>query len=85
MTMDARLYVQLGTGDHPIRGELLYSGPVDLYWDSESSLSKNKGIIPGEKLKLDRKSSETYAVLDVVLHTPWGDLDNTVANVELRG
>ncbi|UCD79142.1 MAG: carboxypeptidase regulatory-like domain-containing protein, partial [Desulfobacterales bacterium] len=41
LTMEARLYGQLGTKENYRRGRLIYSGPVKLFWDSEASLGKN--------------------------------------------
>ncbi|MBW2057225.1 MAG: carboxypeptidase regulatory-like domain-containing protein [Deltaproteobacteria bacterium] len=84
VTMDARLCVRLGDERSYARGRLIYSGPVDLYWDQKAVLARNRGIIPKEKLNLDPAVEGTYGVLDVVLHTPQGDFRDTRADVLLE-
>lgn len=84
MTMDARLYARLGTGEEYSRGRLIYSGPAELYWDPEASLGKNKGIIYKDRLAVDPGTDGRYGVLDVVLHTPQGDYRDTRADVLLE-
>jgi len=84
LTMGAKLYEQHGTKENPRRGRLIYSGPVELYWDPESYLGKNKGILPTEKFGSDSKIEGRYGILDVVLRTSQGDFENTVSNVLLQ-
>jgi len=84
MTMDARLYARLGTHEKYIRGRLIYSGPVELYWDAKASLGKNKGIIYRERLTVAPGTEGRYGVLDVVLHTPQGDYRDTRVDVLLE-
>jgi hypothetical protein len=84
LAMGAKLYEQYGTKGNPYRGRLIYSGPVELFWDRESYLGKNKGILPKEKLGLDSKIDGRYGILDVVLRTTQGDFENTVSNVLLE-
>ena len=84
MTMDAKLYSRIGTEEKYTRGRLIYSGSVDLYWDSKAYLGKNKGIIPKEKLKVDPKTDGKYGVLDMVLHCPQGDFNASQADILLE-
>ena len=84
MSMDARLSARLGTQKNYTRGRLLYSGPVDLYWDAEASVAKNRGIISREKLTVDPRTDGRYGVLDVVLRTLQGDYRDTRADVLLE-
>lgn len=84
MTMDARLHARLGTQKNYTRGRLIYSGPVDLYWDPEASLARNRGIISREKLTVDPRTDGRHGVLDVILHTPQGDYRDTRADVLLE-
>jgi hypothetical protein len=84
MTMDAKLYSQIGTEEKYTRGRLIYSGSVDLYWDSKAYLGKNKGVIPKEKLKVDPKTDGKYGVLDMVLHSPQGDFKASRADILLE-
>ena len=82
--MDAKLYEQHGTKENPLQGKLIYSGPVELYWDHKSFLGKNKGILPKEKLGLDSKTGGRYGILNVVLHASQGDFENSVSDVLLE-
>ena len=84
MTMDAKLYSRIGTEEKYTRGRLIYSGSVDLYWDSKAYLGKNKGIIPKEKLKVDPKTDGKYGVLDMVLRCPQGDFKASQADILLE-
>jgi hypothetical protein len=84
LSMGAKLYEQHGTKENPRRGRLIYSGPVELYWDPESYLGKNRGILPAEKFGSDSKLEGRYGILDVVLRTAQGDFENTVSNVLLE-
>lgn len=84
MTMDAKLYSRIGTEEKYRRGRLIYSGSVDLYWDSKAYLGKNKGIIPKEKLKVDPKTDGRYGVLDMVLRCPQGDFKASQADILLK-
>lgn len=84
MSMDARLSARLGNQKNYTRGRLIYSGPVDLYWDAEASLAKNRGIISRQKLTVDPRTDGRYGVLDVVLRTPQGDYRDTRADVLLE-
>ena len=83
-TMDAKLYEQYGAKEDPLQGKLIYSGPVELYWDHESFLGKNKGILPKEKLGSDSKTGGRYGILNVVLHASQGDFENSVSDVLLE-
>ena len=84
LSMGAKLYEQHGTKENPRRGRLIYSGPVELYWDPESYLGKNRGILPTEKFGSDSKLEGGYGILDVVLRITQGDFENTVSNVLLE-
>jgi hypothetical protein len=84
VTMDAKLYARLGTSEDYTRGRLIYTGSVELYWDDDASLGKNKGVIPREKLMVDPRTDGRYGVLDVILHLPQGDYTDTRADVLLE-
>lgn len=83
LTMEARLYEQLGTKENFRRGRLIYSGPVQLFWDSEASLGKNKGMIAQDKLKVTPEIDGNFGILDTVLHTSQGDFEDTAAGILL--
>jgi hypothetical protein len=84
LTMDAKLSVRLGTKENPQRGRLIYSGPVELFWDSGASLGKNKGIIAKNKFQVNPETDGNFGILDVVLHTGQGDFEDTIADILLR-
>jgi hypothetical protein len=84
MRMDATLYARRGTQKDYTRGRVIYSGPVDLYWDAEASLGKNKGIIARGRLTALPEIDGRYGVLDVILHIPQGDYSDTRTDVLLE-
>jgi hypothetical protein len=81
--MEARLYEQLGTKENYRRGRLIYSGPVQLFWDSAASLGKNKGMIAQDKLQVTTEMGGKFGILDTVLHTSQGDFEDTTAGILL--
>jgi hypothetical protein len=82
LNLEGKLYVRLGNEEGYTRGKELFSGPIELFWDSRAFLAKNKGIIPWEKIG-EHLEIEKEGVLDVVLHTPQGDFKDTVDDVKL--
>ena len=84
ITMDAKFSVRLGNKEKHQRGRLIYSGPVELFWDSGASLGKNKGIIAKNKLQVNPETDGNFGILDVVLHTGQGDFEDTIADILLR-
>lgn len=83
LTMEARLYEQLGSTEKYERGKLIYSGPVKLFWDSKASLGKNKGMIAKEKLQVNRRTEGMLGIIDAILHTGQGDFKDTIAGIPL--
>ena len=83
MSMDAELFVRLGTKDNYRRGRLVYAGPVDLFWDPKASFGKNKGIIPKDRLKVGPELKGMFGILDLVLHMEQGDFKETIRDILL--
>jgi len=84
MTIEAKLNIRLGTREKYTKGRLIYSGPVELAWDSEAILGKNKGLIPKSKLHLNSKTDGRYGVLEVILHMNQRDFKDTISEVLLE-
>ncbi|MFQ6067224.1 MAG: carboxypeptidase regulatory-like domain-containing protein [bacterium] len=82
LSLEGKLYVRLGSEEDYTRGKELFSGPIELFWDSQAFLAKNKGIIPWEKVG-EHLEIEKYGVLDVILHMDQGDFKDTVDDVKL--
>lgn len=82
LKLEGKLYLRLGSEENYTRGKVLFSGPIELFWDSKAFLAKNKGIIPWENIG-KHLEVEKYGILDVVLHTPQGDFKDTVDDVKL--
>lgn len=82
LNLEGKLYLRLGSEEDYTRGKELFSGSIELFWDSQAFLAKNKGIIPWEKIG-EHLEIEKYGILDVVLHTPQGDFEDTVDDVKL--
>ena len=83
MSMDAELFVRLGTKDNHSRGRPVYAGPVDLFWDPKASFGKNKGIIPKDRLKVGPELKGMFGILDLVLHMEKGDFKETIRDILL--
>ena len=82
MSLNVRLYTRRETDGSYSRGKLIYSGPVNLYYDSEAPLGKIKGMIPKEQIS--RGTSERYGILDAILNTPQGNFKYTRTDVLLE-
>ncbi len=82
LNLEGKLYLRLGDEENYTRGKELFSGPIELFWDSQAFLAKNKGIVPWEKIG-EHLEIEKYGILDLVLHTPQGDFEDTVDDVKL--
>jgi len=82
LTLEGKLFERIGTEKKYIKGKKIFEGPIELFWDSKAYLAKNKGIIPWEKINIDKKS-EKYGILEVILRTPQGDFEDTSDDVKL--
>jgi len=80
--LEVKLYVREGDEDNYSRGRLIYEGPVELFWDSKAYLAKNKGIIPWDKLSIDSEK-EKFGIMELVLHTPQGNFEDIIEDVQL--
>jgi hypothetical protein len=84
LTMDANLFGRLGTKENYKRGRLIYSGPVELFWRSDTLLGRYKGIITKDKLQILPGVNGRFGILDVVLHTTEGDFEDTLSDILLE-
>ena len=82
LTMEGALFVREGTEENYEKGRKLLEGPIELFWDSQEWLAKNKGIIPWDRVKVDAEK-ERYGILEVILHTPQGDFEDSSTDVNL--
>lgn len=82
LTMEGALFVREGIGEDYRKGRKLLEGPIELFWDSQEWLAKNKGIIPWDRIKIDAEK-EKYGILEVVLRTPQGDFEDNSTDVKL--
>ena len=82
-TLKGALFVREGAeeGDYE-KGKKIFEGTIDLSWDPKDRLAKNRGFIPWERIEADPEK-EKYAILELVLHTPQGDFEYVVDEVEL--
>lgn len=82
MSLEGKLFMRIGTEEKYIKGKKIFEGPINLFWDSNAYLAKNKGIIPWEKINIDKKG-ESYGIMEVILHTPQGDFTDVSDDVKL--
>jgi len=83
LQFEGKLYVREGDEENYSRGRLIYEGPIELFWDPKAYLARNKGLIPWEKIQVDREK-EKYGLLEVLLRTPQGDFTEFIEDVELQ-
>lgn len=81
-TLEGALFVREGTEGDYEKGRKLLEGPIEIFWDSEEWLAKNKGIIPWDRIEIDAEK-EKYGILQLVLHTPQGDFEDSSTDVKL--
>ncbi len=82
LQLEGKLYVREGDADNFSRGRPIFSGPIELFWDPKAYLARNKGLIPWSKIQVEEK--EQYGLLELLLHTPQGDFEDTIEDVELK-
>jgi len=82
LNLEGILWARIGTEKDYVKGRKIFQGPIELFWDSEAFLAKNKAVIPWEKIEVDEEV-EKFGLLEVVLHTPQGDFSETVDDVPL--
>lgn len=80
--LEGTLWARIGTEEDYVQGRKILEGPIELFWDSDAFLARNKAIIPWEKIKIDRET-EKFGILELTLHTPQGAFSDVVDNVQL--
>lgn len=88
LSLEGKLFLDIGRKKSE-KGRKIFEGPIELFWDSETNLGKNKAIIPWDKIDVDRESKEEkkviivkeYGILEITLHTPQGDFKHTTDSV----
>jgi len=84
LQLEGKLYVREGEDeDNYSRGRLIFEGPIEIFWDPNAYLSRNKGIITWDKIEIDPEK-EKYGIMELVLHTPQGDFEDVIEDVELQ-
>ncbi|HSV31570.1 MAG TPA: carboxypeptidase-like regulatory domain-containing protein [Atribacteraceae bacterium] len=82
LELTGSLFIREGDQENYTRGRLIYEGTIELFWDPEAHLARNKGIIPWDEIHVDPELEQRYGVLDLVLTTPQGVFEDTITNVE---
>jgi hypothetical protein len=82
LELEGTLWARIGTEEDYVKGRNIMEGPIELFWDSDAFLARNKAIIPWEKIKIDRET-EKLGILELALHTPQGDFSDTIDDVQL--
>ena len=80
--LEGTLWARIGNEEDFVKGRKILEGPIELFWDSNAFLARNKGIIPWERIKIDRET-EKLGILELTLHTPQGDFSDTIEDVQL--
>jgi len=82
LRMEGELFLRMGdSSDHNL-GKKIFSGPIEVFWDPEENLAKNKGIIPWDKIKTEPKGN-LYGLLRLNIHTDQGSFSYLVKDTEL--
>ena len=80
--LEGSLYLREGTGPPFLRGSKLFEGPIDWFWDPKETLAKNMGIIPWDKVKVDKRQN-LFGLLEVTFHTSQGTFTQKTDEVKL--
>lgn len=84
LQLEGKLYVREGEDeDNYSRGRLIFEGPIELFWDPNAYLSRNKGLISWDKIQIDPEE-EKYGIMELVLRTPQGDFEDVIEDVEFQ-
>ena len=82
LRMEGELFLRVGDSiDHDF-GKKIFSGPIELFWDPEGNLAKNKGFIPWDKIEIEPREN-LYGLLRLHLHTNQGNFRYVVKDTEL--
>jgi len=82
LSLEGTLWARIGSEEKYVKGRKIMEGPIELFWDSDAFLAKNKAIIPWGEIKIDRET-EKFGIMEVTLHTPQGDFSDTIDDVQL--
>lgn len=82
LNLEGTLWARIGTEEEYVKGRKILEGPIELFWDSDAFLARNKGIIPWERIKIDRET-EKLGILELTLRTSQGDFSDTIDDVQL--
>lgn len=82
LDLEGTLWARIGTEEEYVKGRKILEGPIELFWDSDAFLARNKGIIPWEKIKIDRET-EKLGILELTLRTSQEDFSDTIDDVQL--
>ena len=64
------------------KGEVLFEGEIEHFWDSQAYLAKNKGRIPWDKIPV-RLEDEKLGIMDVRVHLEQEDFTDIIDEIEL--
>jgi len=80
--INATLWEKIGEEDTWERGEKLFEGTIEHYWDSQTDLAKNKGTLTWDKLPIEFED-EKSGVMEIQVHLEQGNFKDTVDDVQL--
>ncbi len=92
LSLKGKLFLDVGKRNSE-KGRKIFEGPIELLWDSQAPLGKNKATIFWDKIDIDINNEEwekkkviilkDYGILDLILYTPQGNFEYSVNRVRL--
>jgi len=80
--VDVTLWERVGEKENYKKGEKLFEGEINHFWDSRAYLAKNKGFLSWDKIPV-KFEDEKYGIMEVRIHLEQGEFKDTIDDVKL--
>ncbi len=76
------LWERIGEEDNYVKGNKLFEGTIEHFWDSDAYLAKNKGILSWSEIPI-KFEDKKRGIMEIRVHLEQGDFKDTVDDVSL--
>ncbi len=80
--LEVALYQREGEHGRQLKGKKLFEGSLELFWDENDRLARNKAMIAWDRI-MQRSAEKPYGIMTATLRTPQGSFSNSNDEVEL--
>ena len=81
--IEVTLWERIGEEENYKKGKKLFEGPVKDFWDSQSYLEKNKGILAWDKIPGIKFEDRKMGIMEVRVHLKQGNFKDIIDDVKL--